>query len=58
MAMFGSDWLDDYDSMDEYETKITHHKESNNDEYDKPVFAPIHNDEEYDSMKEYEQKLH
>lgn len=58
MAMFGSDWLEDYDPMDDYESSITHHNELKNDENDKPVFAPVHNDEDYDSMKDYEQKLH
>lgn len=57
MALFGSDWLDDYDSMKEYECSIIHNDDENIP-YDKPIFAPIHNEEEYDSLKEYETKLH
>jgi hypothetical protein len=58
MALFGSDWLDDYDSMKEYECSIIHNEDDESIPYDKPIFAPIHNDEEYDSLKEYERKLH
>lgn len=57
MALFGSDWLDDYDSMKEYESSIIHNEDDESISYDKPIFAPIH-DEEYDSLKEYERKLH
>lgn len=58
MALFGSDWLDDYDSMKEYECSIIHNEDDESIPYDKPIFAPIHDDEEYDSLKEYERKLH
>jgi len=53
MAFLGKNWLDDYDSMAEYETSIMH-KEKEEISYDKPIFAPFHNYEEYDSLKEYE----
>lgn len=55
MALFGSDWLEDYDSMEEYETNIFHRKDDK-EEYYRPI--GLHFDEDYDSMKEYEQKLH
>ena len=58
MALFGSDWLDDYDSMKEYEFSTIHNENDESMHYDKPIFAPIHDDEEYDSLKEYERKLH
>ena len=59
MAIFGSDWLDDYDSINEYETHIGRSSDDVLYGYDdKPIGAPIHLDEEYDSMKEYEKKLH
>lgn len=57
MTLFGSDWLDDYDSMKEYEFSTIHNEDDESIPYDKPIFAPIH-DEEYDSLKEYERKLH
>lgn len=59
MAFFGSDWLDDYDSMGDYEFHMG--CSSNVDfykNYDKPIGAPIHIEDDYDSLKEYEQKLH
>lgn len=55
MALFGSDWLDNYDSMKEYEMSISHRKEDKESDY-KPI--GIHYNKDYDSMKEYEQKLH
>lgn len=57
MALFGSDWLNEYDSMKEYEFSTIHNEDDKSIPYDKPIFAPIH-DEEYDSLKEYERKLH
>ena len=55
MAFFGSDWLEDYDSMDEYEMSIGRSRyKYKNDDYDKPSFPPIHLEEEYDSLTEYE----
>ena len=59
MAFFGSDWLEDYDSMNEYEFRIGGSSDAVWYEYDdKPIGGPIHLDNEYDSLKEYEQKLH
>lgn len=55
MALFGSDWLDNYDPMKEYEMNILHREDDKEDNY-KPI--GLHLDEDYDSMKEYEQKLH
>lgn len=60
MALFGSDWLDDYDSMKEYETHVdgmSFAEEYMHVKYDKPIGAPIHLEDDYDSLKEYEQKL-
>ena len=57
MALFGSDWLEDYDSMKEYETHIggvSFAEEYMSIKYDKPIGAPIHIEEEYDSLKDYE----
>lgn len=53
MAFFGSDWLEDYDSMDEYEFRIGRSKDEET-EYDKPVCPPIHIEDDYDSLTEYE----
>ena len=58
MAFFGRDWLEDYDSMDEYEFHIGGSSDVVIYTYDKPIGGPIHLDDEYDSLKEYEQKLH
>jgi hypothetical protein len=59
MAFFGSDWLEDYDSMNEYEFCIGKSTDAGiYESYDKPIGGPIHLDDEYDSLKEYEQKLH
>ena len=58
MALFGSDWLEDYNSMDEYEFHIGGSSDAVMYAYDKPIGSPIYLDEEYDSLKEYEQKLH
>ena len=62
MTFFGSDWLEDYDSTDEYEFRISGSRDAVYYEYygydDKPIGGPIHLDNEYDSLKEYEQKLH
>lgn len=55
MALFGSNWTEDYDSMEEYEMNISHRKDYT-EEYYRPI--GLHLDEDYDSMKEYEQKLH
>lgn len=52
MAIFGSDWLDDYDSIREYENN--HHTDESYDSmknYECGV-KPVHC--EHDSMKEYE----
>lgn len=57
MAFFGSDWLDDYDSMEEYELRIGHSNEKVRDYYDKPIGAPIHIEDDYDSMEEYEKGI-
>ena len=60
MALFGSDWLDDHDSMKEYETHVggmSFAEEYMHVKYDKPIGAPIHLEDGYDSLKEYEQKL-
>lgn len=54
MALFGSDWVDEYDSMTEYETHIGGSKEYIRYEYDNPVFRPVHLDENYDSTENYE----
>lgn len=55
MAFFGSDWLEDYDSMDEYEFRIGGSSDAVYYEYyDKPIGAPIHIEEGYDSLKDYE----
>lgn len=57
MAFFGSDWLEDYDSLYEYETHVggmATAKEYMEMKYDKPIGAPIHLEEEYDSLAEYE----
>lgn len=58
MAMFGSDWLDDYDSMKEYETSIGGFKDDENHEndYDKPCIPGIHI-EKYDSLEEFESNI-
>ena len=59
MAFFGGDWLEDYDSMNEYEFHIGGSSDAVwYESYDKPIGGPIHLDDEYDSLKEYEQKLH
>ena len=55
MALFGSDWLDNYNPMEEYEMNILHRKDDK-EEYYRPI--GLHLDENYDPMKEYEQKLH
>ena len=55
MALFGSSWLENHDSMKEYDTHISHRT------YEEPEYRPIgapSTYEKYDSMKEYEQKLH
>lgn len=58
--MFGSDWLEDYDSEKEYEMHIgpmSFAEEYMSIKYDKPIGAPVHLDEEYDSMAEYERGI-
>ena len=50
MALFGSDWVEVYDSLYEYET----HVGGMRTKYDKPIGAPIHIEEGYDSLKDYE----
>lgn len=57
MAFFGSDWLDDYDSMDEYEFRIGGSNDVVLYEYDNPIVRPIHLEDGYDSLKEYEQGI-
>lgn len=57
MAFFGSDWLEDYDSMDDYEFRIGGSSDAVWYEYDKPVCPPIHIEDGYDSLKEYEQGI-
>ena len=55
MALFGSSWLENHDSMKEYDMHISHRT------YKEPEYRPIgapSTYEKYDSMKEYEQKLH
>ena len=54
MAFFGSDWLEDYDSMDEYEFHIGGSSDAVLYGYDEPCIPPIHLDHEYDSLAEYE----
>lgn len=54
MAFFGSDWLEDYDSIDEYEFHIGGSKDDIQYEYDKPVCPPIHIEDGHDSLTEYE----
>lgn len=54
MALFGSDWLEGYDSTDEYEFHIGGSSDAVWYEYDKPIGAPIHIEEGYDSLKDYE----
>lgn len=59
MAFFGSDWLDDYDSMEDYEFHIGRSRDvSTYENYDKPIGSPVHIEDDYDSLKDYEQKLH
>jgi hypothetical protein len=57
MAIFGSDWLDDYDSMREYETNVGFSNTVKSHNYDKPIFSPIHIDDDYDSIYEYEHNI-
>jgi hypothetical protein len=55
MAFFGSDWLEDYDSIDDYEMKIGMSRyKYKNDDYDKPSIPPVHLEYDYDSLAEYE----
>lgn len=55
MAFFGSDWLEDYDSLEDYEVHIggPNYKDEEID-YDKPICPPIHLEDGYDSLGEYE----
>jgi len=55
MALFGSDWLEDYDSLEEYETHVggPNYKDEEID-YDKPVCPAIHLEDDYDSLDDYE----
>lgn len=57
MALFGSDWLEGYDSLYEYETHvggIGSAEEYLRMKYDKPVCPPIHIEDDYDSLDDYE----
>ncbi len=58
MAMFGSDWIDDYDSMKEYETSISSAKDDENyeNDYDKPCIPGVHI-EDYNSLEEFESNI-
>jgi len=55
MAIFGSDWLEEYDSLDDYEVHIGGIDWKDEIiEYDKPVCPPIHIEDDYDSLDDYE----
>ena len=54
MAIFGSDWLDGYDSMAEYETHVGGSKEYTRYEDGNPIIRPVHLDAEYDSIENHE----
>lgn len=55
MAFFGRDWLEDYDSMSDYEMNIgMGTRDYKNDDYDKPICPPIHIEDDYDSLDDYE----
>lgn len=53
MALFGSDWLEDYDPMEEYEN---HHHFSDENYDPMKEYENYHHfsDEDYDPMDEYE----
>lgn len=55
MAFFGSNWLEDYDSLEDYEVHIggPNYKDEEID-YDKPICPPIHLEDGYDSLDDYE----
>lgn len=57
MAFFGSDWLEDYDSTQEYEMRIGGPSYDKDEYYDKPIGAPVHIEDEYDSLEEYEKGI-
>ena len=60
MALFGSDWLEGYDSLYEYETHVggmSTAEEYMRMKYDKPIGAPVHIEDDYDSMEEYEKGI-
>ena len=57
MAFFGSDWLEDYDSTQEYEMRIGGPSYDKDEYYDKPIGAPVHIEDEYDSLEEYERGI-
>ena len=60
MAFFGSDWLEGYDSLNEYETHVggmSTAEEYMRMKYDKPIGAPVHIEDDYDSMEEYEKGI-
>lgn len=60
MAFFGSDWLEGYDSLYEYETHVggmSTAEEYIRMKYDKPIGAPVHIEDDYDSMEEYEKRI-
>ncbi len=50
MAIFGRDWTEDYDSLEEYEISVTNHYKQDEDTlYDRPI-GGIHyedNDDNY-----------
>lgn len=53
MAIFGSDWLEDYDPERDYEFSVVRTSRDEDDSYDRPICPPVHI-EDYDSLKEYE----
>lgn len=57
MAFFGSDWLEDYDSTQEYEMRIGGPSYDKDEYYDKPIGAPVHIEDGYDLLEEYEKGI-
>lgn len=55
MAIFGSDWLEEYDSLEDYEVHIGGINWKGEEiDYDKPICPPIHIEDDYDSLDDYE----
>ena len=54
MAIFGGDWIDDYDSIKEYENN--HYIDESYDSMKRyeSGMKPFRDNNEYDSMEEYE----